>query len=85
MARVGSFLRKPFSFLFATTKKEERIVQYIIREHDHGRSLEEILQDPFIRNRCTKDEIGRLLERPELIQALGQDIVESARAARPPA
>jgi hypothetical protein len=81
--KVNSFLRNPFSFLFATSKKEERIVQYIIREHDRGRSLNDILEDPFIRNRCTKDEIGRLLERPELIKALGEDIVESARAGRP--
>ena len=82
MERLSSFLRNPFSFLFATTKKEERIVQYVIREHDHGRSLHEILDDPFVRNRCTNEEVGRLLERPELIHALGKDIVEGARAAR---
>jgi hypothetical protein len=81
--RLSSFLRNPFSFLFATTKKEERIVQYVIREHDHGRSLHEILDDPFVRNRCTNEEVGRLLERPELIHALGKDIVEAARAIRP--
>ena len=82
MERLGSFLRNPFSFLFTTTKKEERIVEYIIREHDRGRSLDEILEDPYIRNRCTKDEVGRLLERPDLIHALGENIVEAGRAAR---
>jgi hypothetical protein len=80
--RLGAFLSNPFSFLFATTKKEERIVEYIIREHDRGRSLDEILEDPYIRNRCTKDQIGRLLERPDLIRALGEEVVEAVRAAR---
>jgi hypothetical protein len=73
VAGRGSFLRNPFSFLFATTKKEERMAEYIIREHDRGRSLDEILEDPYIRNRFTKEEIGRVLERPELIEALGEN------------
>jgi hypothetical protein len=77
LARPRSFLRNPFSFLFATTKKEERIVEYIIREHGRGRSLDEILDDPYIRNRCTKEEIGRVLERPELIEALGEDFAQT--------
>jgi len=82
LARPSSFLRNPFAFLFATTKKEERIAEYIIREHDRGRSLDEILDDPYIRNNCTREEIGRVLERPELIHALGEDYVAAARAAR---
>jgi hypothetical protein len=82
LARPNSFLRNPFSFLFATTKKEERVAEYIIREHDRGRSLNEILEDPYIRNRCSKEEIGRVLERPELIHELGEDYVAAARAGR---
>ncbi len=72
------FLRNPFSFLFATTRKEERIAEYIIREHGGGRSLDGILEDPYIRNRCTKEEIGRVLERPELIEALGEDFAQES-------
>jgi hypothetical protein len=79
LEKKASFLRNPFAFLFTTTKKEERIAEYIIREHNHDRSLDEILDDPYIRNRCTKEEIGRVLERPELIEALGKDYVEAAR------
>ena len=79
MQRLSGFLRNPFSFLFASTKKEERLVQYVIREHDRGRSLAEILDDPYIRNRTGEQERARLLDRPDLIHALGQDIVEAAR------
>ena len=74
--RLGAIFRNPFAFLFATTKKEERVAEYIMREHDRGRSLDEILEDPYIRNRCTKEEIGRVLERPELIEALGEDFAQ---------
>jgi hypothetical protein len=82
MARLGSFLRNPFSFLFTGSSHEDRVAAYLIREHERGRSLTEILEDPYVRNRCTPQERERLLDRPELIRALGNDTVEAARAAR---
>jgi hypothetical protein len=33
-----------------------------------------------VRNRCTPHEIERLLDRPELIRALGDDAVAGVRA-----
>jgi hypothetical protein len=47
-------LRSPFSFLFAGSSKDERIAAYIIREHERGRRLGEIVEDPYIRNRATE-------------------------------
>ena len=79
MARLSSFLRNPFSFLFAGSSKEERVAAYLIREHERGRSLSEILEDPYVRNRCTPQEQARLLDRPEVIRALGAGVVESER------
>jgi hypothetical protein len=81
--RLSSFLRNPFSFLFASSKKEERMAQYVIREHHKGRSLEEILEDPYVTNRCTPQETARLLDRPELIRALGEDVAASAKQTLP--
>ncbi|TML44224.1 MAG: hypothetical protein E6G19_09475 [Actinobacteria bacterium] len=79
MLRFRSFVRNPFSFLFAGSSKEERIAAYLIREHDRGRSLTEILDDPYIRNRVTEREVARLLERPEVIEALGRATVSEAQ------
>jgi hypothetical protein len=73
------FLRNPFSFLFTRSSAEDRIAQYVIREHERGRPLAEILEDPYIRNRTTPQERARLLDRPEVVRALGQDVVERAR------
>jgi hypothetical protein len=73
--RLTAFLRNPFSFLFASKSGEERVAVYIVREHKRGRSLSDVLDDPFVRNRCSEREIARVLERPEVIHALGDDIV----------
>ena len=67
------------SFLFAGSSKEERLAAYIIREHDRGRSLSEILDDPYIRNRATEREVARLLDRPEVIEALGHATVSETQ------
>ena len=82
MVRLSSFLRNPFSFLFARSGNEERIAAYVIREHERWRPLAEILEDPYIRNRCTPQELARLLDRPEVVHALGEGIVTAERERR---
>lgn len=72
MADVRSFLRNPFSFLFTRSSAEDRVAAYVIREHDRGRDLDEILDDPYVKNRLTEAQRLRLIERPELIEALGR-------------
>ena len=78
-SRLSSFLRNPFSFLFARSSQEERLAAYVIREHERGRSLDEVLQDPYVRNRASEQEVARLLDRPEVIHALGEGTVAPAR------
>jgi hypothetical protein len=85
MLKLASALRNPFSFLFARSTKEERVAAYVIREHERGRSLDDILNDPYVRNRLTPSQQSRLLDRPDIIKAVGDDTVESARGSIPPA
>ena len=80
MARLAAFFKSPFSFLFTRSSQEDRVSAYVIREHERGRALTEILEDPYVRNRCTPAEVDRLLDRPELIRALGDDVVSGVRA-----
>jgi hypothetical protein len=80
MGRLGALFRNPFSFLFTHSSQEDRVAAYLIREHERGRSLSEILEDPYVKNRCTPREIDRILERPELIRALGDDVATRAEA-----
>ena len=79
MLKISSLMRSPFSFLFARSAAEERVASYVIREHERGRPLLEILEDPYVRNRLTPEQTKRLLDRPEVVHALGEDTVEATR------
>jgi hypothetical protein len=79
MGRLSNLFRNPFSFLGARSAKEEGLAAYVIREHDRGRPLVEILDDPYIRNRATPQERARILDRPEVVRAVGEDAVERVR------
>ena len=76
---LRDFLRNPFSFFGTRSGQEERMAAYVIREHERGRALQDILDDPYVRNRLTPQQRERLLDRPELIQALGEDAVSALR------
>jgi hypothetical protein len=78
---VPDWFRNPFSFLFQRSSQEERLAQYVIREHDRGRSLSEILEDRYLLNRTTVQQRERLLDRPEVIRAIGDESIESAKAS----
>ena len=41
-------LKDVFSFLFQRSSGEDRVAQYVIREHDRGRPLAEILEDRYV-------------------------------------
>jgi hypothetical protein len=81
VAKLSELLRNPFSFLFARSSHEERVAAYVIREHERGRPLAEILEDPYVKNRTTPQERERLLDRPELIRAIGDDVIASVRGS----
>ena len=58
--------------------KEDALAAYVVREHRQGRMLEEILDDPYLKNRSTDEQRLRLLERPEVIRAVGEDTAAMA-------
>jgi hypothetical protein len=64
-----------FSFLLVQSKREQYLARYVSREFARGRSLEDILADPYVRNRSTPEERARMLERPEVVEALGEQAV----------
>ena len=71
-----------FSSLFQRSSGEERVAQYVIREHDRGRSLVDIMEDRYVLNRLDSPaKRARLLDRPEIVQAVGTDTAGAAKAA----
>jgi hypothetical protein len=81
MGQFSEFIRAPLSFLFPRSRREEICAEHLIREHHRGRSLEEILKDTYITNRLSPDQVRRLLDRPDVLRAFGDDIVAAHRAA----
>jgi hypothetical protein len=83
MARVRDVLRSPFSFLFQRPQTEELVAEHVVREHRSGRSLDDILDDAYVKNRCTPEQVRRVLDRPEVVHALGDDIAAARIQASP--
>jgi hypothetical protein len=74
-------IKGAFSFLSTRSQSEERVTQYLLREHHRGRAVAEILEDPYVTNRLDPEQVKRILDRPEVIHALGNDVVSDARTA----
>jgi hypothetical protein len=79
VSRVSSF-RGIFSFLFTQSRAEGVVAEYVVREHHQGCSLTEILGDPYVVNRLSRAQIERLLDRPEVVHAIGEDMISRARS-----
>jgi hypothetical protein len=80
VARLPEAFRGLFSFLFTRSQKEELMAEYVIREHHRGRPLAEILEDAHVKNNLSEHQIKRLLDRPEVIHAVGSDVVAATRS-----
>jgi hypothetical protein len=71
--------RNAFGFLFGSSRHEDFLARYVLREHARGRPLAEILDDPYVRNWSTPAERRRLLDLPEVVAALGDNALEALR------
>ena len=72
--------RDLFSFLSQRSSAEERVASYVIREHSRGRRLAEVMEDSYVQNRLTPAQQKRLLDRPEVVHAIGAGEREAAEA-----
>ncbi|CAN5808604.1 hypothetical protein BH20ACT14_BH20ACT14_18370 [soil metagenome] len=80
-SRLVAIFKNLFSFLFQRSSAEEHVARYVVREHERGRSLDEILQDRYVQNRLTPEQQRRLLDRPEIVGAISGEKIEAAKAS----
>ena len=73
-------IKGAFSFLGSRSQSEERMAQYVIREHHRGRPLQDILEDHYVTNRFSPEQIRRLLDRPDVLHALGENLVNETKS-----
>jgi len=74
-------IKNPFASLFSSTRREQYLTRYVLRETAKGRLLDEVLTDPYIRNRSTPEERARLIEQPEIVKAIGASRVDELELA----
>ncbi len=53
---------------------EERVVDYVVRELQNGRSLSEIVRDPYVKNRLNEERISRVFSDAEVVDALEEQV-----------
>ena len=73
--------RNPFRFLFGSSRREDFLARYVLREHARGRPLAEIFDDSYVRNWSTPEERKRLLDVPEVVATLSENTLEELRRA----
>jgi hypothetical protein len=76
MAKITDTLK---NYLSPKSRKEELVAEHIIREHHKGRALKEILDDSYVTNHLSEDQIGRVLERQDVIHAVGEDTIAALK------
>jgi len=78
MGGIGKFFRNPFASLFSGSSREDQLAAYVIREHGAGRTVEDIMDDPYLKNRSTPEQRRRLLESPDVIRAITEHTGKAA-------
>ena len=68
------------SRLFGRSRGEDAVARYVIAETASGRTLDEVLDDSYVENRLDPAGIRALLDRKDLIDAIGGDAVSDLRA-----
>ncbi|TLM88856.1 MAG: hypothetical protein FDZ75_06605 [Actinobacteria bacterium] len=79
MASINDIVKDFFEGL-SDDALEERVVEYIVRELHKGRSLTEVLDDPYVRNRLNDEKVKQVVGNADLIAALESQISESFKA-----
>ena len=76
MATISEKLQQ-FMDELASDAIEERVVEYVIREVQNGRPLTVVLTDPYVKNRLSEEKLAKVLESPEVVSALEEQITAS--------
>jgi predicted transcriptional regulator len=76
---INDRIKKLFQEM-ATDPVEERVVEYVIREVHNGRRLMDVINDPYVRNRLSEEKVRKVLENPEVVDALEHEIQTAFQA-----
>jgi hypothetical protein len=58
----------------------KRLIEYVVRQLGAQRPLADVLQDPYVLNRSTPLQRRALLEEPEIVDAVSDDVLATLRS-----
>lgn len=61
---------------------EERVTRFILQQIHAGESLDEALAEPYVVNNTTVEWRRQLLEHPEVVRAVEEEVGKSFRTGR---
>lgn len=53
---------------------EERMIRFIVQEIHNGKTLEEAMKEPYVMNNTSSDWRKEILERPEVVRAVEEEM-----------
>lgn len=59
--------------------RDEEVLRHVLTEVRAGRALDEILQDPYVEERQEADTHTKVLDHPEVAEAVGAEIIAELR------
>jgi hypothetical protein len=59
--------------------RHKRLIEYVLRQVGTGRSIAEVLEDPYVINRASTIDRRALLEEPEIVDAVGDRTLSAMR------
>ncbi|HWH13445.1 MAG TPA: hypothetical protein VNT51_01770 [Miltoncostaeaceae bacterium] len=64
----------------SSSAKHKRLIEYVVRQVRNDRNLRDVLEDPYVTNRLNALERRALLEEPEVVAAVNEDVLQGMRA-----
>jgi hypothetical protein len=77
--RWGGFGGNPYGIFGGRPVREARLRSYIIRQHRLGRTLDDVLADPYVARCGSPSLCWRVVAQPETISALAADDRDAIR------
>ena len=69
-------------FDFGTSSVEEALARHVIATYRQGGSLADVLDSPYVRNRTNAAARRRLLDRSDVVEAIGAEVIDQLKAQR---
>jgi len=59
--------------------QHKRLIEYVVRQVKAKRTLADVLEDPYVVNRSSPLERRALLEEPQIVDAVSEDVLDGLR------